>query len=289
MAKKQILVPSLLVTSCLYILFPWLSFDNIHFLMFNFEFHRFEFLFMAFEASTHQLIYIIVALFIGLLLGLNLTISRFFCGYFCPSSIASIIALKFKNPFLIFLSVFSFAFILAFSTISYFTSAFDLFLNFTKFDTASIFVGVLTTAFTSIFLVFRGWYCSILCPYFFVSAILPQEKKQTFEFFDKESCISCEKCVKICPIDDLDIKAGFDMRCVQCGLCESACESVMTKFNKTSLITKKYKDRNIFRSFSQNGYILGITIFILMIILILYILDNSFLDNCYFVNKNLYK
>jgi len=289
MAKKQILAPTLLGTFFLYVLFPWLSFDNIHLLMFNFEFHRFEFLFMAFEASTHQLIYIIVALFIGLLLGLNLTISRFFCGYFCPSSLASFITSKLKNPFLLFFTILSMAFILAFSTISYFTSSVYLFLNFTKFDTASIFVGVLTTAFTSIFLVFRAWYCSILCPYFFVSAILPQEKKQTFEFFDKDSCISCEKCVKVCPIDDLDIKAGFDIRCVQCGLCEVACESVMKKFNKTSLITKKFKDRNIFRSFSQNGYILGMVVFIIMIVSIIYILDSSFLDNCYFVNKNLYK
>ena len=288
MAKKQILAPTLFITLFLYVLFPWLSFNNIHFLMFNFEFHRFEFLFMAFEVSTHQLIYIVVTLFIGLIVGLNLTISRFYCGYFCPSTIASFISLRFKNPFLIFVSVLTLAFILAFSTIAYFTSAFDLFLNFTKFDTASIFVGVLTTAFTSIFLVFRGWYCSILCPYFFVSAVLPQEEKQTFEFFDKNSCIDCDKCVKVCPIDELDIKKGFDMRCVQCGLCETACDSVMIKFNKSSLIKKKYKDRNIFKSFSKNGYIWGIIVFTIMIFTIIYILDSSNLDNCYFINKNLY-
>ena len=87
MAKKQVLAPTLLITFFLYVLFPWMSFNNIHLLMFNFEFHRFEFLFMAFEASTHQLIYIVITLFIGLLLGLNFTISRFFCGYFCPSSL----------------------------------------------------------------------------------------------------------------------------------------------------------------------------------------------------------
>ena len=288
MAKKQILAPSLLLTSFLYILFPWLSFDNVHLLMFNFEFHRFEFLFMAFEASTHQLIYIVITLFIGLLLGLNLTLSRFYCGYFCPTSLASIITLKIKNSFVLFFTILIFAFTLAFSTISYFTASVDLFLNFMKFDMSAIFVAILTTAFTSIFLLFRAWYCSILCPYFFVSAVLPQEKKQTFEFFDKDSCIDCNKCVKICPIDDLDIKAGFDIRCVQCGLCEVACESVMTKFNKTSLIAKKFKDRGILKSFSKNAYILGVLIFILMFLLIFYILDSSFLDNCYFINKSLY-
>lgn len=288
MAKKQVLAPTLLITFFLYVLFPWMSFNNIHLLMFNFEFHRFEFLFMAFEASTHQLIYIVITLFIGSLMGLNLTISRFFCGYFCPSSLAFFITSELKNPFILFFAILFFAFILAFSTISYFTSSLDLFLNFTKFDMASILVGVLTTAFTSIFLVFRAWYCSILCPYFFISAILPQEEKQTFEFFDKNSCIDCDKCVKVCPIDDLDIKAGFDMRCVQCGLCEGACESVMTKFNKSSLIKKKFKDRNIFRSFSKNGHFYGLLIFVLMFILIFYILDSSFLDNCYFINKSLY-
>ena len=288
MAKKQILAPSLLITYFLYILLPWLTLNNVHFLMFNFEFHRFELLFIAFEASTHQLIYIILSLFIGLLLVLNLTISRFYCGYFCPTSLASIITLKLKNPFVLFFTILLFAFVFAFSTISYFTSAKDLFVNFLKFDTASIFVSILTTLFTSIFLLFRAWYCSILCPYFFISAILPQEEKQTFEFFDKDSCIDCNKCVKICPIDDLDIKNGFDMRCVQCGLCEVACESVMEKRNKTSLIVKKFKDRNIFKSFSKNGYFLAIVISILIIVLIIYILDSSFLDNCYFINRSLY-
>ena len=100
--------------------------------------------------------------------------------------------------------------------------------------------------------------------------------------------IDCDKCVKVCPIDELDIKAGFDIRCVQCGLCESACESVMLKFNKTSLITKKFKDRNIFRSFSKNGYILGVFILVIIILTIVYLLNGAFLDNCYFTNKSLY-
>lgn len=289
MAKQKILIaPSLLWTLALYILIPWINYNDMYLLMFNFEFHRLEFLFMAFEASTHQLIYIIVILFIGLLLGLNLTISRFFCGYYCPSSIATLIALKLKNPFLLFFTMLTLAFLLAFSTVSYFTSSKDLIVNFFDFETNAIFVGILTTIFTSIFLLFRGWYCSILCPYFFISAILPQENKQSFDFLNKEDCIDCNKCVKICPIDDLDIKNGFDIRCIQCGLCEVECTDVMKKLGKRSLIFRKFNNRNIFKSFSANGYIFGIVVFILMILSILYILDNTFLDNCYLINKNLY-
>lgn len=290
MAKKQILAPSMVITFLLYIGLPWVSFDGIHFLMFHFEMHRFEFLFMAFEASTHQLIYIIVTLFVGLLLALNFTLSRFFCGYYCPSSIASVIHLSFKNPFVLFVAVFVLAFSLAFSTIAYLTPAFELLRDFADFGTAPIFVGILATLFTSIFLLFRGWYCSILCPYYFLSAILPQDDKQTFEFKDKESCIECNKCVKICPVDDLDIKNGFDVRCVQCGLCEVACEDVMMKHaQKHSLISKKIENKSLWNSFSKNGTIFGIITFILMVATIYYILDTSMLDYCYFENKILYK
>jgi polyferredoxin len=255
MATKQILAPSLLFTLFAYITIPWMSFDGIHLLMFHFEKHRFEFFFMAFESSTHQLIYTIVTLFIGLILTLNFTLSRFFCGFYCPSALASIIHLKFKNPFVLFIVIFTLAFLLAFSTIAYFTPAYKLLSHYTEFGLGAIFVGILATLFTSIFLLFRGWYCSILCPYFFVSAILPQEGKQTFAFKEKENCIDCHKCVKICPVDDLDIKNGFDMRCVQCGLCEVACEDVMMKHSqKHSLISKKLEKITIFNSFSKHGY-----------------------------------
>lgn len=290
MAKKQILAPSLLFILFTYITIPWMSFDGIHLLLFHFEEHRFEFLFMAFESSTHQLIYTIATLFIGLILTLNFTLSRFFCGFYCPSALASIIHLKFKNPFVLFGIIFLLAFLLAFSTISYFTPAVGLLLHFFEFGLGAIFVGILTTLFTSIFLLFRGWYCSILCPYFFLSAILPQDGKQTYKFKDKESCIDCNKCVKICPVDDLDIKNGFDVRCVQCGLCEIACEDVMIKHSqKHSLISKKIATKSLWNSFSKNGIIFGIITFLLMIAMIYYILDASFLDYCYFDNKVLYR
>jgi polyferredoxin len=125
MAKRAILAPSMLATLFVYMVIPWINFDGIHLLMFNFEQHRFEFLFMAFETSTHQLIYIVLTLFIALILVLNFTLSRFFCGYYCPSALATIIHLKFKNPFVLFGVIFSLAFSLAFSTVAYFSPAYE--------------------------------------------------------------------------------------------------------------------------------------------------------------------
>ena len=241
---------------------------------------------MGCEASTHQLIYSVIALFVSLLLFLNFTLSRFFCGYFCPSSLATILAHKIKNPFLHFFVVASMALLLAFSTIAYFTPAEYLAVHFFDFGTATIFTGILATALTSIFLVFRGWYCSILCPYFFVSAILTQNLKQKFEFTNDSECIKCDKCVTICPIDNLDIKNGFDIRCVQCGLCADVCAKIMQPKHKESLIIKT--DTTIFNSFSKFGYLFGIAILVTMLCLMAYILDGSFLDFCYFTNKNLH-
>lgn len=290
MAKQTILrYPSLWVTFLIYTIIPWIQFEDLHLLMFNFEHHRLEIFFTAFEASIHQQIYIIITIFIALLVGLNLTLSRFYCGYFCPSSLATLILQKLNNPILEFFIIGLFAFILAFSTIAYFTPAYELAINFTSFPPSAIFVGIITTGILSMFLVFRGWYCSILCPYYFVSAILPQEDKQTFELKDKDSCINCDKCVKICPVDNLDIKNGFDIRCLQCGLCDIACEDVMLKHNKKSLIGLRIHTRTIFNSFSKYGRIYALLIYFISIFLFVYILDSGFLDFCYFENKGLHK
>lgn len=290
MAKQKILIPSTLIWSLyLYILLPWIDYNDSHFLMFNFEMHKIEFLFFEIEASTHQIIYVLMTVFIGLLLGLNLTLSRFFCGYFCPSSLATFIQQKFKNPIIMFLALFGFSFLIAFSTIAYFTPALKLLWEIFIFDMASIMVWILTTMLTTLFLLLRSWYCSILCPYFFIGAILPQDNKQTYTFINQESCIECNKCVVVCPIEDLDIKKGFDLRCVQCGLCEDACGDVMKKYAKPSLIQKLDPNKKLYQSFSQYGAWYALILFICVALTIFYILDNNFLDFCYFENKHLYQ
>ena len=290
MANQKILIPkSLWITYAIFVIIPWISFDKIHLILFNFEHHRFELMFQVYQASTHQLIYIVFTIFISLLLGLNFTLSRFFCGYFCPSSLSHLITQKFENVFIGSFMVVIFSFLLGLASVGYFCSVYSIVFNFLDFNSCTIFVLILSSVFVGIFLIFRSWYCSILCPYFFVSSILPQENKQIFEFTNKENCIECEKCVKNCPIENLDIKSGFDIRCIQCGLCEIECQDIMSRLKKDSLIKLKFTNRKLWNSFSRNGIFYIIAFVLICLIIVNFILDVQFLDFCYIENKGFLK
>ena len=50
-------------------------------------------------------------------------------------------------------------------------------------------------------------------------------------------CIDCKQCVAVCPTG-IDIRDGFQLECIGCGLCVDACDSVMERIGRpTRLIT----------------------------------------------------
>ena len=51
----------------------------------------------------------------------------------------------------------------------------------------------------------------------------------------QEECITCNKCVKVCP-SHIDIRKGLQIECIECLACADACDTIMEKFNKPSLI-----------------------------------------------------
>jgi cytochrome c oxidase accessory protein FixG len=44
-------------------------------------------------------------------------------------------------------------------------------------------------------------------------------------------CIDCTQCVAVCPMG-IDIRDGFQLECINCGLCADACNSVMDKIGR---------------------------------------------------------
>jgi polyferredoxin len=246
--------------------------------------------------GTYSLVGMIVILALGATIITALTLSRFYCGRVCPNTFFAHMLTFFKGKKKSFISKFMgftlltfLASALAFSIVAYGISSNELIVALQNLTFSGWLVIALSLLMIAEVYMIQGWYCAYLCPYGAACAILPIEGRLTYTYSDSEkNCTQCGGCVKICPIPNLDIRKGFDTRCIQCGLCEVACEKTFAKSPIDSLI---YVEKSsIFRS---GGRSKGITISIIVIVLLL-LLSISTLTNperleaCRLENKVLY-
>lgn len=276
---------------------PWIRLGDYHLLLFNFSHNRFEYLGFATEMSTSAMVMLVILLGISLALMIALSLSRFYCGTLCPNTLfAHVLSLVSKTKgsyirkslgfiFLLFLS-----FLFAFSVVAYGVDTAELrqaLINLSFSGWLVIFFSALMTA--EVFMI-QGWYCAYLCPYGAMCAILPIEDRLTYRFNDPEHhCTECAGCVKICPIPDLDIRKGFDLRCIQCGLCEDACTKSFAKHpDRTALIA--CENRTLFRA-AGKAYGLTAAIAILLLLSMIgaaFLLQEARLESCKLENMVLY-
>jgi cytochrome c oxidase accessory protein FixG len=59
-------------------------------------------------------------------------------------------------------------------------------------------------------------------------------------------CTNCKQCVRVCPTG-VDIRAGADLACIQCGLCIDACDAMMKKLGRAPGLIGYDTDINIQR------------------------------------------
>jgi polyferredoxin len=170
---------SLLLFFAVFVLIPWAELFDAHFLLFNFIDGRFEFAFYRVEANTYQLIAAIAATVIVVALFFALSLSQIWCGKFCPNTLFLIIHEKLKNKTLIsYVLTLFFAYLFSLSLLGYFApikEVFTLILNAEN----SIFVWffyLLGILFFALVVLIKRWYCSYLCPYGALIAILPKSK-----------------------------------------------------------------------------------------------------------------
>jgi cytochrome c oxidase accessory protein FixG len=57
-------------------------------------------------------------------------------------------------------------------------------------------------------------------------------------------CVDCLQCVHVCPTG-VDIRAGANLGCIQCGLCIDACDAVMKKLGRPARLIAYDTDLNI--------------------------------------------
>ena len=72
----------------------------------------------------------------------------------------------------------------------------------------------------------------------------PRGKYRKGETFDSRGdCIDCRQCVAVCPTG-IDIRDGFQLECVGCGLCIDACDEVMTRIGRPPHLIAYDSERN---------------------------------------------
>jgi polyferredoxin len=279
-----------------FIIIPWISIDGLHLLLFNFPQNRLEFFFMGIEIGTYALIGIIVFSGFGIAIITALTLSRFYCGILCPNTFFThLLTLFGKKKTSIITKIGGFTLLtalgslLAFSVVAYGISPDELIESIVRLSFAGWLVITLSLLMIAEVYMIQGWYCAYLCPYGATCAILSIEDRLSYEYNDPQNdCTDCGGCVKICPIPDLDIRQGFDLRCIQCGLCEAACEKTFAKSPSNSLI--HHNKRSVLRA---GGREKGVLIALVAIILfmfggVIFLSDSNRLDSCRLENQNLH-
>jgi polyferredoxin len=276
---------------------PWITIGDFHLLLFNFPHDRLELFGFAREMNTYALIGTFILIAVGVALISALTLSRFYCGTLCPNTFfAHLLTLfgKKKNSLpskvMGFSILTALASMLAFSVVAYGISTDELIGAITDLSFAGWLVITLSLLMIAEVYMVQGWYCAYLCPYGATCAILPIEDRLSYEFSDPtDDCTDCGGCVKICPIPGLDIRQGFDLRCIQCGLCEEACHKTFAK-NPTIETLISHEQRPILQS---GGKGIGYTIAIFLIIAgsglgTFYLIQDDRLESCRLENQNLY-
>ncbi len=90
----------------------------------------------------------------------------------------------------------------------------------------------------------------------------PHKKGQSWE--GRGDCVDCRQCVAVCPAG-IDIRDGFQIECINCGLCIDACDEIMVKLGRPKSLVAFDTEDNIKRRQQGLGnkfkFIRGRTIF----------------------------
>lgn len=120
-----------------------------------------------------------------------------------------------------------------------------------------------TLIFYGVFAFVRDIVCTTICPYGRLQGVMFDKDTMQIAYDYKRGeprglikkneerlagdCISCNKCVQVCPTN-IDIRNGIQMECVGCTACIDACNAVMTSI---------HKPKGLIRYASENEIVTG--------------------------------
>ncbi|MDX6751655.1 cytochrome c oxidase accessory protein CcoG [Geminicoccaceae bacterium 1502E] len=81
----------------------------------------------------------------------------------------------------------------------------------------------------------------------------PRGKHKKGQSWDgRGDCIDCRQCVAVCPMG-IDIRDGFQLECIGCGLCIDACDDVMERIGRPPRLIAYDSERNQERRAAGQG------------------------------------
>lgn len=127
--------------------------------------------------------------------------------------------------------------------------------------TVYFFFGLFTTTTYLLGGIAREQVCTYMCPWPRIQGALvdqdtmavtyeawrgePRGKYRKGESFEgRGDCIDCRQCVAVCPMG-IDIRDGFQLECIGCGLCIDACDDVMRKIGRPPRLISYDSARNL--------------------------------------------
>jgi cytochrome c oxidase accessory protein FixG len=230
----------------------------------RFDIPKERFYFAGYELwiSEFAIIFFALMFLMFLVVASSVFYGRVFCGYMCPQMIFSeaSVALEtwlrkrvtrkfaqWKPPVRervargLFYAVLAVAsVVLAFIFICYFVEPRDLWRRLASLDihTAAGISGAAVTLIAFLdFTLVRQRFCTTVCPYGYLQGLLGDGNTLLVQYRDEtHACIECKKCVRVCPME-IDIRdSPFQIECIHCAECVDACEEVMTRLKKPTLI-----------------------------------------------------
>lgn len=116
--------------------------------------------------------------------------------------------------------------------------------------TAYFFVGLFTFTTYALAGTMREQVCTYMCPWPRIQAAMIDHDSLSVTYVSQRGeprgshkkgaswegrgdCIDCTACIAVCPMG-IDIRDGFQLECINCGLCADACNSIMARVERPS-------------------------------------------------------
>lgn len=222
-----------------FLIFLILPFVNV--IRFDIPGQRFYFFGYELWINEFGIIFFAMMFLMFIVVMMSVFLGRVFCGYLCPQMVFSEAALaiqkrlkRYPRP-VFYLTVAAGSVLLAIVFICYFVEPRQLTFGI---STAGGVSGAAVTLIAFLDFAFvRQKFCTTICPYGYLQGLLADDRTLLVQYQDPDhGCIDCKKCVRDCPME-IDIRESpFQIECIHCGECIDACEQIMARLKKPSLI-----------------------------------------------------